>query len=421
MADHERSPDLVTLQTRVLQLRACLYDPETELPTLPAVLDQTRRMLDDRGSLQLLLIRIEQEQLLERVVGWEQYDGLLRALANHLREILARHGGASWLLCHEHVRGDSFLVFLTDTIAADRVMRAAADGLAGLDADAGGPDPLPLRVGRGVVRRQAPLRTERCIYEGLVEARRDFARQGRVLDQARERDLRTILGAQEVATLFQPIVRLPGREAIGFEALSRGPRGSYLEPAEKLFGFAERSGLLPELELLCVDRALAAASRLPAGATLFLNLSILGLGHLEDTSGGLATLVSRRGWHPERCVLEITERTYADDPNRLRAMVELLRRKGFRVAIDDMGTGYSSMNVLADLKPDYIKLDHMLVRDLASEPIKQNLVGALVGFATTSRSLVIAEGVERPEEAEILQRLGVELMQGFYFGVPEPR
>jgi EAL domain-containing protein (putative c-di-GMP-specific phosphodiesterase class I) len=84
-----------------------------------------------------------------------------------------------------------------------------------------------------------------------------------------------------------------------------------------------------------------------------------------------------------------------------------------------MGTGYSSLNVLAELQPDFIKLDHMLVRDLATKPIKRNLVSAIIGFATTSSAVVIAEGVERADEATVLQELGVTLLQGHYFGHPK--
>ncbi len=418
----ERTPpqDLVALQTRLLQLRACLYDPETELPTLPAVLDQIRRLLDDHGTVQLLLVRVEQEQVLERIVGWERYDGLLRALATRLREVLAVEGGRGWLLSQEHVRGDQFMVFLGDAAAADRVLGRLGPGMAiPVNDDTGEADMLPLRAGRGVVRRQPALRTERCIYNALVEARRDLAQQGRALDRARERELRAILTEGRISTVFQPIYRVPEREVIGYEALSRGPLGTYLESADNLFGFAERAGLLGELERLCVDRALESGVRLPRSATVFLNLSIVGLEHLEASAGGLAAMVERRGWSPRSVVLEVTERTYADDPDGLRTTVELLRRRGFRVAIDDMGTGYSSLHVLADLKPDFIKLDHMLVRDLAAEPIKQNLVSALIGFAATSESLVIAEGVERHDELEVLLRLGVHLVQGFFFGLPE--
>ena len=103
----------------------------------------------------------------------------------------------------------------------------------------------------------------------------------------------------------------------------------------------------------------------------------------------------------------------------LKHRVGELRKAGFRIAIDDMGTGYSALHVLAELEPDFIKLNHMLVRGLPSEPIKRNLVSAITSFAATSHSVVIAEGVEREDEMNALVELGVMLQQGFYFGHPE--
>ena len=207
---------------------------------------------------------------------------------------------------------------------------------------------------------------------------------------------------------------------MGFEALSRGPAGSYLESAENLFGFTERAGVLGEVELLCLERALVNAARLPAGSILFLNLSMLGLEYIESDGDGLIGRVEAAERSPRECVLEITERTYAESASRLRERVAELRKHGFRIAIDDMGTGYSALHVLADLQPDFIKLDKMLVRDLAAAPIKRNLVSAITGFARSSQSVVIAEGVETEEEVEALLELGIELQQGFYFGYPEP-
>jgi EAL domain-containing protein (putative c-di-GMP-specific phosphodiesterase class I) len=213
---------------------------------------------------------------------------------------------------------------------------------------------------------------------------------------------------------------VPGRDVIGYEALSRGPESSYLETADNLFGFTERAGMLGEVELLCLDRALANAQGLPNGTTLFVNLSMLGLEYIESEGLGLNGRVEAAGRSPSECVLEITERTYAESASRLRERVAELRKHGFRIAIDDMGTGYSALHVLAELQPDFIKLDKMLVRDLPDEPIKRNLVRAITGFARDSQSVVIAEGVETEDEVETLKSLGIELQQGFFFGYPEP-
>ncbi len=101
--------DPVELQTRILQYRASLFDPVTKLPTLPVVIDRVRRMLDERGTLQVLLVRIEHEQNLERIVGWERYDAVLRNVSRHLSGLLEAIADSGSLLCQENVRGDIFL------------------------------------------------------------------------------------------------------------------------------------------------------------------------------------------------------------------------------------------------------------------------------------------------------------------------
>jgi EAL domain-containing protein (putative c-di-GMP-specific phosphodiesterase class I) len=414
--DATRSADPDELRTQLLRYRASLFDPDTGLPTLPVVLDDVRRMLEVRDDLPVLLVRPEQERDLERVYGWERFDRTLRRVAGFLSEHLGSARRRPGLLCQEAVRGDTFLVFVDDLGHAAELVAAIADGLQPTGDD--GDERIALRVGQGVVRRRLAQRLERCIYRGILEARLDFHRRGELLDEARRTEVRTMLERRDVTTLFQPILELPERSVLGFEALSRGPAGSYLEPAEHLFGFTERAGFLGEVEQLCTEEALDAARRLPNGATVFLNLSAAGLDHIESSPRGLAERVRARGIDPSRLVVEITERTYADDPVRLRDMVADLRQVGFRLAIDDMGTGYSSLHAVADLRPDFIKLDQLLVRDLAREPIKRNLVSAILGFARTSDSRVIAEGVESADDVESLEELGVRLQQGFYLGLP---
>jgi len=412
--------DPVELQTRLLQYRANLFDPVTRLPTLPVVLDRLRRMLDERGSLQVLMVRIEHEQNLERILGWERYDTVLHNLSRHLSGLLEAIARTGSLLCQENVRGDIFLVFLADRFEAGQLHESLVEGVTITDEVTGDSDMVTVRVGQGLIKMRPALRVERTIYNGLLEARQDFHRRGEALDQARLGEVRRMLREGSVRTLFQPIIRLPGHEVVGFEALSRGPAGSYLESAENLFGFTERAGVLGEVELLCLERALVNATRLPTGSILFLNLSMLGLEYIESDGDGLIGRVEAADRSPRECVLEITERTYAESASRLRERVAELRKHGFRIAIDDMGTGYSALHVLADLQPDFIKLDKMLVRDLAAAPIKRNLVSAITGFARSSQSVVIAEGVETEDEVEALLELGIELQQGFYFGYPEP-
>jgi len=411
--------DPVELQTRILQYRSGLFDPLTKLPTLPVVIDRVRQMLDERGSLQVLLVRIEHEQNLERIVGWERYDAVLRSVAGHLSGLLEAVADSANLLCQENVRGDIFLMILADRFEAGKLHDTLIEGIK-ITNENGEDEAVAVRVGQGVIRMRPALRVERTIYNGILDARQDFHRRGEALDQTRLDEVRRILRDESIRTLFQPIVRLPWRKILGFEALSRGPEGSYLETADNLFGFTERAGMLGEVEMLCIERALANAKMLPEGSILFLNLSMLGLEFIESEEPGLTGRVKESGRSPAECVLEITERTYAESADRLRERVAELRKNGFRIAIDDMGTGYSALHVLAELQPDFIKLDKMLVRDLPDEPIKRNLVSAIMTFANDSQSIVIAEGVETEDEVEVLSELGIELQQGYFFGFPEP-
>ena len=418
MSDTRNLEDHADLRTRLLQYRASLFDPSTKLPTLPVVVDRVRQLLDDKGTVAVFVIRLEHEQHLERVVGWERYDTLLANVARYLGEVLVNTIRSDVILCQEAVRGDVFIMFLADRGEAGRLYGNLAGGISVNEIETGDSGVMSLQVGKGKITRRPAERTERAIYSGILEARQDFHRRGEMLDEARMVEARRVLDKRSLTTLFQPIVGLPENQILAFEALSRGPSGTYLGPAENFFGFAERVGLLGEVEHLCVELALERAPRLPSNAMVFINLSNHGLEYLDTLGEGLHDMVGVSDLAPDRCVLEITERTFAESQAALKQRVAKLRDAGFRIAIDDMGTGYSALHVLAELEPDFIKLNHMLVRGLPGAPIKRNLVSAITGFAGTSNAVVIAEGVEREDEMQALVDLGVMLQQGYYFGRP---
>ena len=118
--------------------------------------------------------------------------------------------------------------------------------------------------------------------------------------------------------------------------------------------------------------------------------------------------------------LEITERTAIDDFPGFRREVDRLRDRGFQVAIDDIGTGYSSLQAVSEVHPDFLKVDMSLIRHIDRSLIKKGLVSALVEMGRKIGSRVIAEGIEREEELQALMECGVQYGQGFYFGEPAP-
>ena len=122
--------------------------------------------------------------------------------------------------------------------------------------------------------------------------------------------------------------------------------------------------------------------------------------------------------HASRITLEITERSRLQDIDHWDESVKLLGSMGFSIAVDDLGAGYSSLSILADLQPQFIKLDMSLVRGIHKEPRKRRLVQLMATFGAATEAQIIAEGVEEEAEADALRDCGIDLMQGYYFGRP---
>jgi EAL domain-containing protein (putative c-di-GMP-specific phosphodiesterase class I) len=163
---------------------------------------------------------------------------------------------------------------------------------------------------------------------------------------------------------------------------------------------------------------LRAASATGYGGKLFMNISPAAASDPEFLGPRFRDSLAAFGIAPESIVLEITERTYVIYESLFREVLSRFREQNFGIAVDDVGTGYSSLASLADIQPDYLKFDHVFVRDLDRRQIKQNLLEALMSFARKMNTRVIAEGIETREELEALRGLGVEYGQGFFFAPP---
>jgi EAL domain-containing protein (putative c-di-GMP-specific phosphodiesterase class I) len=218
--------------------------------------------------------------------------------------------------------------------------------------------------------------------------------------------------------LFQPIVYLDNLRVLGYEALSRGPEDSGFEGTEILFTFAESTNMLLDLERLCRKNALRAAQSLNISHKLFLNSSAKALQDKDFTADQLAEYVSELGLHQDGIVLEITERVAIQEWVAFKKILRQFRNHGFQIAIDDMGAGYSSLQAIAELEPDYLKFDVSLVRNIQENLIKKGLLETLVSLSSKINASVIAEGIEEKEEYEVLRSLGVQLGQGYYFASP---
>ena len=219
--------------------------------------------------------------------------------------------------------------------------------------------------------------------------------------------------------VFQPIVDLATGEPLGYELLSRGAHP--FESPEAMFRDAERLGLLWELEQGCRSAALGRLAALAAsrrGGKFFLNVGPRVLADPRFLAEFTRARLRERGLDPERIVIEITERDAIADYGRFAALVRHFAAQGFQVALDDFGSGHSSLVTLVHCAPHFLKLDQAIVRGIDGAPYQQQLVKALATFSAGVGTRLIAEGVETWAELETLARLGVRLAQGYLLGFP---
>lgn len=418
--------DYFRLRAEWLRFKNNVFDANTELPTLAAVLDDVRRLVEERGTVGLVYFDLGGDPQLEAYHGWLAYDELLRTFVRAL-ESLAAEGLLSPRdrIAAVSVRSDKFLVFLGGTGGAPldlgAVSAVAARLREKLVATLAGYSPLPAKFhdGHALLQRDPMLRTERLIHRALDEAMLMSLRRRSSEDDRRAQGLDAMIRSGQVSTFFQPIVDLRSRSVIGHEVFTRGPAGSPFEDAEGLFALAERTGRLLDFERLCRSQSIGGVRRhLPAGQKLFLNTSARALRDPDVAGAGFVSLVEREGLAHGDVVLEINERVASEARADYGAVLRELKRQGFRLAIDDMGAGYSSLHSVVEMEPDYMKFDVSLVRNIDRSLIKRSLLETLVELAAKIRAEVIAEGIEGAPELDAVRDMGVHLGQGRHLAAP---
>jgi EAL domain-containing protein (putative c-di-GMP-specific phosphodiesterase class I) len=418
-----REGDYDRLRAEWQRFKDHVFDANSDLPTLAAVLDDVRRLMEERGTVGIIYLDVGADGTAEPRQGPEGYDEVLRGFARTLLGLRAEGLiGQRDIVAALGVRSDKFLLFVRgqesqpfEPASLDVRARRIRDRLEQSD-----PAPPAFHEGHALMYRDPMLRAERSIHRALDEAMFMSLRQ-----RTRDEDRRTlvldeIIAGDQIITLFQPIVDLRTREVLGHEVFSRGPAGGPFEEGERLFALAERTGRLVDLERICRRRALGSAVRhLKPGTKLFLNTSASALRDDEIAGDAFVRQVEAHGLRHEDVVLEITERLAPEERQPYQEILRNLKRQGFGVALDDMGAGYASLQALVQVEPDYLKFDTALVRNIDHNPIKRSLLETLVDLSQKIGASVIAEGIEAETERAALVEMGVFLGQGRFFTAPE--
>jgi EAL domain-containing protein (putative c-di-GMP-specific phosphodiesterase class I)/DNA-binding response OmpR family regulator len=212
--------------------------------------------------------------------------------------------------------------------------------------------------------------------------------------------------------LFQPVVDLIDGRTLGYEALARFDDEPVRSP-DRWFAEADGVGLGRDLEIQAAQTALSHLAQLEPDQLLGINMSPATV--LTDWVGGHDTQVP---W--EKVVVELTEHVVIEDYQAIQKALQIFRDLGARLSVDDTGAGFASLRHILDLAPDYVKLDISLCRGIDRDPARRALASALVAFTRETDSILIAEGIETPEERVTLTELGVQFGQGFLLGRPAP-
>lgn len=235
-----------------------------------------------------------------------------------------------------------------------------------------------------------------------------------------EFQIQYIINNELVTSFYQPIITLHNGEIIGYEALSRGPEGSELYSPLAMIQLAEKEGCLWELEMLFRKKAIESAAQLLSNHLLFVNVDPNILHEQSYTKGFTKKYLVDHHVNPRHIVFEITEHTAIKDYETFTEIINHYRSQDYKIAIDDVGSGYSGLKTLTEIHPEYVKIDMDLIRDINADAFKQAIIKSLVYMAKETNIKLIAEGVETKEELETLIKLDVYAAQGYYLHRPAP-
>ncbi|HEY3176868.1 MAG TPA: EAL domain-containing protein [Candidatus Polarisedimenticolia bacterium] len=405
-----------------------LVDEVTALPTVPLVLDHMRLQMERQGYLSVLSINVLQNSAIEQVTGWKAFDSIVRDVGRFLASIKMIHLRREDFVSEVMISGNAFVILLAPPRGKPEMqvedIRRVRDRLHGklkrflsrrLPPEIS--ERFTCYIGASLVRNDPAMRTERLVYRALDDAQADSLAER---DRAARRhlmSLREVLASRLVRAVYQPVVDIENRKVLGWEALSR-PLGEQFENIDQLFKAAYEAQSVWTLERLCRERAMEGLPVMKNDELLFLNVEPDSIYDPQFRSDETLELLKQASLSPDRVVLEMTEHSAVRDFTAFRQTLTYFRSLGFRLAIDDMGSGYSGLISVAEIQPEFVKIDMSLIRDLHSRPLKRELVDTITRFSRRAGIQVVAEGIETIEELNVLRQIGVHHAQGYLFARP---
>ncbi|AMO84199.1 putative membrane protein YjcC [Solibacillus isronensis B3W22] len=236
--------------------------------------------------------------------------------------------------------------------------------------------------------------------------------------------LKNIIAQEAMNTYFQPIYDVKSNTTFGFEALNRPMALKLFQSADIFYEFVGQTDKVFLFECFCRNLSLVRYHKKwlnynrKKDFTLFINIHPNVLLDKNYHSGETRALLEKLNISPEQVVFELTERSAVGDFEEFARVLSHYRSQGYRIAVDDVGSGYNSLKTLIYLKPEFIKLDRSLIQNIDQHKTQQQLLTVILNYAIESGTKVIAEGIETKSEYEFIQSVGVHYAQGYAIGHP---
>ena len=243
----------------------------------------------------------------------------------------------------------------------------------------------------------------------------------RYINMIEDEEFFDVIKEQSLTSHFQAIIDAKDNSIYGYETLIRGvrPDGSLIFPDE-LFFKSTRNDMNFNLDRLCRESALKTAATKKVKQKVFINFIPTSIYDPEFCLKSTVKWAKQLEFDTSNIVFEVVETENVKDQKHLKKILEYYREQGFKIALDDVGEGYSSLNMIIELKPDIIKIDRNIISNIHKDELKRSVYKALFNLARENSIEILAEGIETAYELEVVKEIGVDYMQGYYFNKPMP-
>ena len=410
-----------------------LEDALTGLGNHRAFMEEFDRQLESarryNAPVSLLLVDLDDFKLVNDSAGHAVGDELLMEVGRLLRSTLRRPDRPF------RIGGDEFAVLMphTDSGQAEIVARRLLAQCVEHRRGSAFPRPFSFSGGIscapefGMTRTEVFAQADTALYASKHSGRTavqvfDPAHARPTIDQqtlsALSAAVSRVVTVGALRPVYQPIVDLRTGRVVGFEGLVRpDPDSGFTDPTE-LFMAAESTGRTLELDRACLEAVVAGARQIGPDQSLSLNVSPRSLEAPEFSPASLLSLLRHHGLDPARITLELTEREAVEDVERLRHVLAACQQSGLRIAADDVGAGNAGLRLLSQIHFDIVKIDLSLVQIGAQRESSLAVLRALTELAERWGAMVVAEGVETPDQLRVVQGLGMYAAQGYLLGRP---